>query len=125
MNEDFAKELRCRMLSNFLDVIILLILNGREGCKYPTKIKHFCEETFGLKIAPNSLYSILVMLERKGLIKGETKQILEYRSTRFYHLTPEGKDVLETFFLSHDEMMFFLKLMNDNTPNLHYRVEQK
>jgi DNA-binding PadR family transcriptional regulator len=56
---------------------------------------------------------MLVMLEKKGLIKGESKTILELRTTRFYQLTPAGKVVLETFFSSHDEMMIFLKTLNN------------
>jgi DNA-binding PadR family transcriptional regulator len=102
--EGFAKELRERMLSQFLDIIILLFLNKPGNVKYPDRIKRLCETTFGFKIAPDSFYGMLVMLEKKGLIKGESKTILELRTTRFYQLTPAGKVVLDTFFSSHDEM---------------------
>ncbi len=64
--EGFAKELRERMLSQFLDIIILLFLNKPGNVKYPDRIKRLCETTLGFKISHYSFYCILFMLEKRA-----------------------------------------------------------
>jgi DNA-binding PadR family transcriptional regulator len=115
MSEKFVNELRERMVYQFLDVIILLILSKPDIAKYPARLKDFCETLLGVKIKPDSLYALLVMLERKGLIKGESKEILETRTIRFYQLTLDGKAIIEQFLLTHNEMMELINKMSEKS----------
>jgi DNA-binding PadR family transcriptional regulator len=114
MNEVFLKELRERVVNQFLDIIILLFLTKPNKAKYPTGISVFCESMFGVKIKPDSLYSLLFELEKKKLIKGETKQIIETRTIRLYTLTPNGQGLIDAFLQSHEEMMTFIRFMFEN-----------
>ncbi len=72
---------------------------------------------FGVKINPDSLYSLLLGLERKGLIKGESKEIIEKRTVRLYRLTDEGKELVEQFLETHEEMMGFIRYVFENQEN--------
>ncbi len=115
--ESFLEELRERVVYQFLDVIIMLFLTKPNKAKYPKGISMFCETMFGVKINPDSLYSLLLTLERKGLIQGECKEIIEKRTIRLYHLTDEGKELVEQFLASHEEMMGFIRYMFENQEN--------
>jgi DNA-binding PadR family transcriptional regulator len=114
VSEKFLKELRVRLVHQFLDIIILLFLTKPSKAKYPTGISIFCESMFGVKINPDSLYGLLLTLERKGLIKGETKQIIESRTIRTYTLTENGQKLIEDFLKTHEEMMTFIRYMFEN-----------
>ena len=111
------RELRERIVYQFLDVIILLFLTKSTRDKYPTGISRFCENMFGVKINTNSLYSLLLMLERRGLIKGESREIIERRTIRIYALTDEGKELIGNFLETHEEMMNFIRYMFENQEN--------
>ena len=111
--DKFLADFRKRLVAQFLDIIVLLLLRKSKS-EHPSDIGRFCEAMFGVKVNPDSLYCLLLTLERRGLIKGETRQILDLRTVRFYSLTEKGNRIIRGFIKNHDEMMTFVRFMFEN-----------
>lgn len=50
----------------------------------------------GYEVSPGTLYPLLKRMERNGWLRSETDEGAGPRSPRYYHLTAQGRAVLET-----------------------------
>ena len=77
---------------------------------------NFFNKKFGVTIDQGSFFSLLFALERKGLIKGESREIevVENRIARFYQLTPKGEELAKYFSAEHIELIDFIRFMFDS-----------
>jgi DNA-binding PadR family transcriptional regulator len=104
-NSTFCKNMRRRIVRNFLDVLVLAELRKRPLCGYD--VITFVHDRFRLLVSSGTIYSVLYSLERKGLISG----VQMYRR-RVYKLTEEGEKTIKRMTSANDETQYFvLKLL--------------
>ena len=83
------KQLRERILKNFLDVVILSRLEKSEPMGGYDFIRLIHEE-FGILISTGTIYSNLYALERKGFVKSYLS-----RKRRVYKIVDKGRQFVE------------------------------
>jgi DNA-binding PadR family transcriptional regulator len=91
------KEMKTKIVKEFLNIIILIEMTHRESLSGYDVID-LVNLKFSEPISPGTVYSTLYSIERKGLIYGET----DGRKT-VYKLTEKGIDVVETLKKSRDQ----------------------
>lgn len=94
MNQVFKEELKRRFASDFLDLLILQLIQAQPAWGY--NIIKRTEAKYGVKLRHGALYPMLNMLETKGLINSE-KEIEKGRVRKTYEITKEGAKLLHTF----------------------------
>jgi DNA-binding PadR family transcriptional regulator len=110
-NEKLLKELRERTVQQFLDIVILEALNDFSNPRSGPDIVNYIHKNFGVLIDLGLVYSYLSAMERKGLIHGFSKEIFEKRTRRFYKLTNNGENLVETLTRNQEDIVNFVKLM--------------
>lgn len=86
MKIDSFGEIRKRIISEFLDLVILSVLYYQSDHVSGYDIIKYLHERFGFRASPGSVYSNLYALERQGLLKA-----WQIGKKRVYALTPEGR----------------------------------
>ena len=87
-----------RVVTNFLDVLILLKL--RNGSFSGYDIISYIHKRFDMPISSGTVYSCLYHLERDGLIKGELVQ-----RKRVYTLAEKGRETVKTILGMRDKIL--------------------
>ena len=80
VDENLLKELRERMVNQFLDLLILLFLNKPNSPETASNMFKLCKDMFGVEIDSDSMYRLLLVLEKKGLIQGSNKEVTEKKN---------------------------------------------
>jgi len=111
LNEGLLKELRERTIYHFLDILILEALNDSSNYRSGRDLTNFIHKRFGVLIDAGLIYSVLLAMERKDLIRGFNKEVLEKRIKRFYELTENGKELSEYLVKNREDVINFMKLV--------------
>jgi DNA-binding PadR family transcriptional regulator len=110
-NEELLKELRERTIHQFLDIIVLEALHDSSNPISGRELANLIHKKFGILIDSGIIHSILFAMERKNLIRGFNKEILEKRINRFYKLTESGKELSEELMNNRQDIINFIKLL--------------
>jgi len=92
--EVFAAELERRFVKDFLDILILQLVETQPTWGY--KIIKKTEEKHGVKLRHGALYPMLNNLEAKGFMTSK-KELEKGRVRKIYGITPEGKLLLQAY----------------------------
>ena len=92
--EVFAAELERRFVKDFLDILILQLVETQHIWGY--KIIKETEAKHGVKLRHGALYPMLNNLEAKGFVTSE-KELEKGRIRKIYGITPEGKLLLHVY----------------------------
>jgi len=92
--EPFAMELKRRFVKDFLDILILELVQTQPTWGY--KIIKKTESKYGIKLRHGALYPMLNTLETKGFITSR-KELEKGRIRKIYEITSEGKKLLKTY----------------------------
>jgi DNA-binding PadR family transcriptional regulator len=98
MESEILMKMNRRVVTNFLDVLILLKL--RNGSFNGYDIISYIHKRFDMLISSGTVYSCLYHLERDGLIKGELVQ-----RKRVYMLTEKGRETVKTILGMKDKIL--------------------
>jgi len=98
MQSEILMKMHRRVVTNFLDVLILLKL--RNGSFSGYDIISYIHKRFDMLISSGTVYSCLYHLERDGLIKGESAQ-----RKRVYTLTEKGRETVKTMLGMRDKIL--------------------
>ncbi|MCJ7559895.1 PadR family transcriptional regulator [Candidatus Bathyarchaeota archaeon] len=103
MQNKTLKEMERRMVTSFLDTIVLVELkNSSHLSGYDAM--DFVHKKFGFLVSPGTVYALLYSMERKGLLKGAWAQ-----TKRTYTLTYKGTETIDAILESKDEIQMFMK----------------
>lgn len=94
---------KAQLLKGILEGCILKIIDSHEtyGYEIVTKLQEY-----GFADAKEgTLYPLLLRLEKKGLIQGIFKESPLGPKRKYYHLTDEGKEYIETFYQNWEEIV--------------------
>jgi len=99
----FLRGLQRRIIRNFLDILILLILHERPMSGY--EIITFILERFRVFLSAGSVYSMLHVMEREKLIRGywdgkRQVYILTEKGETLAEVTPTLSDTIQNLVLS-------------------------
>jgi DNA-binding PadR family transcriptional regulator len=86
LEPEFSGKLHRRIVTSFMDIIILTKLKNSDPLS-GYDIITFIHNKFGLLISSGTIYSLLYSLERNGLIEGKQNQ-----RKRVYTLTQRGEE---------------------------------
>ena len=89
LEREVLREMRERIVKNFLDVIVLTKLRESEALGGYDVVK-LVNKKFGILVSTGSAYAVLYSLERDGLIKGRSSR------KRVYTLTDKGEEKIKT-----------------------------
>jgi len=92
--EVFAAELERRFVKDFLDLLILQLVETQPAWGY--KIIKETEAEYGVKLRHGALYPMLNALEANGFIMSR-KELEKGRVRKIYEITPEGKKLLQAY----------------------------
>jgi DNA-binding PadR family transcriptional regulator len=90
LEREISREMRERIVKNFLDVIVLTKLGGGNEALGGYDVIKLVNNKFGILISTGSAYAVLYSLERDGLIKGRSSR------KRVYTLTNKGEEKIKT-----------------------------
>jgi DNA-binding PadR family transcriptional regulator len=94
-NSVFAAELGHRLVKDFLDILILLLVESHPTWGYMIIKK--TESQYGVKLRHGALYPMLNTLEARGLMRSK-KQLEKGRVRKVYEITSEGRKMLDAYF---------------------------
>ncbi len=98
-----AKQIKKRIVKNFLDIIILIQIKQRGSLSgYDIVVSQ--KANYQLSLSAGTIYTVLYSLERDGLIKGESND-----KKTVFSLTPKGEEALADFNRSSAELTEFMK----------------
>jgi DNA-binding PadR family transcriptional regulator len=98
MESEILMKMNRRVVTNFLDILLLLKL--RNGSFSGYDIISYIHKRFDMLISSGTVYSCLYHLERDGLIKGELVQ-----RKRVYTLTEKGSETAKTLLSMRDKIL--------------------
>jgi DNA-binding PadR family transcriptional regulator len=98
LESEILTKMNRRVVTNFLDVLILLKLRNAQLSGYD--IISYGHKRFDTLIGTGTVYSCLYHLERDGLIKGELVQ-----RKRVYMLTEKGKETAKNLLSMRDKIL--------------------
>jgi len=98
MESEILMGMHRRVVTNFLDILLLLKL--RNGSFSGYDIISYIHKRFDMLISSGTVYSCLYHLERDGLIKGELVQ-----RKRVYMLTEKGSETAKTLLSMRDKIL--------------------
>lgn len=94
---------RSQLLKGILEGCILKIISAHETYGYEIVIK--LQEYNFIDVKEGTLYPLLLRLEKKGLIHGTFKESPLGPKRKYYQLTEDGKEYLETFYKTWKEIV--------------------
>jgi len=100
--EVFTQQIRRRLVKNFLDMLILRLVEAKPTWGYDI-IKE-TQSTYNVKLRHGALYPMLNKLEAKGLVKSR-KELQKGRVRKIYEITKKGKQVLLAYYDSLREQL--------------------
>lgn len=80
------RDLRVRMVRNFLPMLVLNLLKEKAISGYEVMSEVYRE--FGTLLSPGTVYPVLAYMESKGWVKGSMEE-----KKKVYRLTPEGSSM--------------------------------
>ncbi|PVX24899.1 MAG: PadR family transcriptional regulator [Candidatus Bathyarchaeum sp.] len=95
MPEDPKKQIVQRITRNFLDILVLRLIQTEPMWGY--KIIKKTQRLFGIKLRHGALYPLLNTLEKKGYAKSE-KTTKGGRVRKNYRITPKGVQLVEAYY---------------------------
>lgn len=93
-DDNAERELKRRFVNEFLDLLILRLVNTQPAWGY--KIIKKTEASYGVKLRHGALYPMLNTLESKGFITSR-KDLYKGRVRKTYEITANGKKLLDIF----------------------------
>ena len=103
MEKQFIKQMRRRIVKNFLDTIFLAELKKNEP-QSAYALMNLVHKKFGFLISAGTVYALLYSMERKELVKGEPTE-----NKRIYKLTPKGNETIELLARAKDEIFQYAR----------------
>jgi len=94
LTEDQKKRFVQRIARNFLDILVLRLIQAEPMWGY--KIIKKTRRLFGVKIRHGALYPLLNNLEAEGYIRSE-KITKSGRIRKVYTITPKGKQLVKAY----------------------------
>lgn len=99
-----------RILNEFMDLLVLLMLNGDGVEVSGYDVIKYLHKRFRFLPSAGTVYSLLYAMERKGLLKGEQRG-----EKRVYSLTKKGKETAKAIFSAKNGIVTFVSaLLNEN-----------
>jgi len=98
MESEILMKMHRRVVTNFLDILLLLKL--RNGSFSGYDVISYIHKRFDMLISSGTVYSCLYHLERDDLIKGELVQ-----RKRVYMLTEKGRETVKTILGTKDKVL--------------------
>jgi DNA-binding PadR family transcriptional regulator len=95
LTEDPKKQIVQRINRNFLDILILRLIQAEQMWGY--KIIKKTEKLFGIKLRHGALYPLLKTLETEGYVKSE-KITQRGRVRKVYEITPKGIELVDAYY---------------------------
>ena len=95
MTQTFRKHIVQRMTRNFLDILILRLIQTEPMWGY--KIIKKTERLFGIKIRHGALYPLLNSLEAKGYVRSK-KTTKGGRVRKVYEITSKGTQLVDAYY---------------------------
>ena len=95
VGEVFETEIKRRFVKDFLDILILQLVQTQPTWGY--NIIKKTEAKYGVKLRHGALYPMLNSLEARGLVTSK-KELEKGRVRKTYKITPEGKKILQTYY---------------------------
>ncbi len=95
MIEDLKKQLVQRITRNFLDILILRLIQTEPMWGY--KIIKKTRRLFGIKLRHGALYPLLCTLETEGYARSE-KMTKGGRVRKVYEITPKGTQLVDAYY---------------------------
>jgi len=93
-SESFKREIVRRIFRNFLDIMILKLVQWEPMWGYKI-IKHV-EEDYGIKLRHGALYPLLNNLEKKGVLRSR-KEAKGGRVRKVYEITSKGIQIIDAY----------------------------
>jgi PadR family transcriptional regulator PadR len=94
LTEDLKKQIVQRITRNFLDILVLRLIQTEPLWGY--QIIKKTERLFGVKLRHGALYPLLNSLESEGYTRSK-KITKEGRVRKVYQITLKGKQLLEAY----------------------------
>ena len=116
--ENYQKQIQTKLAKGLLDMIVLQYLSQESVHGYQLILK--IRKGFGVYFGPSTVYPMLGVLEKKGLLKS-TWNTDSDRPRKIYEITKEGRNVLS---FTENSLNFICKTMTvDNKTQVHVRSE--
>lgn len=103
MEKKFIKQMRRRIVKNFLDTIFLTELKKNQP-QSAYALMNLVHRKYGFLISAGTVYALLYSMERKELVKGDPVE-----NKRIYKLTPKGNETIELLVRSKDEIFQYAR----------------
>lgn len=103
MENKFVKQIRRRMVKNFLDTIFLAELKKNQP-QSAYALMNLVHRKFGFLISAGTVYALLYSMERKDLVIGELSE-----NKRIYRLTAKGKETIDIILKTKEEIFQYAK----------------
>jgi PadR family transcriptional regulator PadR len=94
LTEDPKKRIVQRITRNFLDILVLRLIQAEPMWGY--KIIKKTRRLFGIKLRHGALYPLLNSLEAEGYARSE-KTTREGRVRKVYQITPKGTQLINAY----------------------------
>jgi len=92
--DDVLEELKRRFVNEFLDLLILRLVDIQPAWGY--RIIKKTEASYGVKLRHGALYPMLNTLEKRGFMISR-KDLYKGRIRKTYEITADGKKLLDIF----------------------------
>ncbi|MCW4018013.1 MAG: helix-turn-helix transcriptional regulator [Candidatus Bathyarchaeota archaeon] len=109
-DEILQKELRQRLVNQFLDFIILEKLKTSNNPISGRRIINKINDMFSVTVDDGIVFSVLLIMERKNWIRGKSKEV-HGRTRRIYKLTITGEQRLNSYIECREEIINFMKIL--------------
>ncbi len=109
-DEPLLKDLRYRLVCQFLDFLILGKLKESSKPKSGRYLINYIYDTFEVSVDDGLMFSLLLMMERKGWIHGRSKEA-HGRINRFFRLTEAGEKRLHCYLECKEDVINFMKVL--------------
>jgi DNA-binding PadR family transcriptional regulator len=101
-----VREVEGRILNNFMDLLILVSLNGHGGQISGYDVIKYLQLKYHFLPSPGTVYSCLYDMERKGLLRGK-----QNGRKRIYALTQHGAETAKAIINGKDRILNFMSMI--------------
>ena len=117
MKNNNHKDIQTKLTKGLLDMIVLQYLDqgSMHGYQVITKIR----KDYGVYFGPSSIYPLLGLLEKKGLLKSSWNMNSD-RPRKMYEITKEGKSMLA---FSEDSLNLICKNMAGGAADIRIQMQ--
>jgi DNA-binding PadR family transcriptional regulator len=103
MENKFLKQMRRRIVKNFLDTLFLAELKKNQP-QSAYALMNLVHRKFGFLISAGTVYALLYSMERKELVIGEPTE-----NKRIYRLTQKGNETIDILLKTKEELFQYAK----------------